>query len=345
MAAGQQRQRRVFKQRLDPFTEYNGVGLITRYRYDGQGIEHIGTLIDDFVSPATSRNCSIPTNLQVMIALRYFATGKMQLCNGDDFGIHQSTVSRIVQRVSTALTRPHIIRRYIKFPTDAQIIHRHQTDFHAIANFPGVLGAIDGTHFRILRPTVNEEEFVNRKNYHSINVQIVVDAHCHILDIVAKWPGSTHDARILRESGISQLFQTPGIIPVKCHLLGDSGYPCKNWLLTPFLNPATQQERRYNGSHKVTRCIVKRTIGQWKRRFHVLHSEIRMCPERACRIIMACAVLHNLAKLLNTPIIDEDGESEDDFDEDSDDDDADNNRVPDNLGGRAYRNHITMNHF
>ncbi|XP_062602602.1 putative nuclease HARBI1 [Saccostrea cucullata] len=318
MAARQQRQRRVFKPRLDPFTEYNAVGLITRYRFDRQGIEHIGTLIDDFVSPATSRNCSIPTNLQVMIALRYFATGKMQLCNGDDFGIHQSTVSRIVQKVSTALTRPHIIQRYIKFPTDAQTIHRHKTDFHAIANFPGVLGAIDGTHVRILRPTVNEEEFVNRKNFHSINVQLVVGAHYHILDIVAKWPGSTHDARILRESGISQLFQTPGLIPVKCHLLGDSGYPCKYWILTPFLNPATQQERRYNG----------------------------LCPERACKIIMACAVLHNLAKLLNTPIIDEDGESDYDSDEGSDDDDADNNNcVPDNLDGRAYRNHITINHF
>ncbi|XP_062602463.1 putative nuclease HARBI1 [Saccostrea cucullata] len=319
MAARQQRQHRVFKPRLDPFTEYNALGLITRYRFDRQGIEYIGTLIDDFVSPATSRNCSIPTNLQVMIALRYFATGKMQLCNGDDFGIHQSTVSRIVQRVSTALTRPHIIQRYIKFPTDAQTIHRHQTDFHAIANFPGVLGAIDGTHVRILRPTVNEEEFVNRKNFHSVNVQLVVDAHCHILDIVAKWPGSTHDARILRESGISQLFQTPGLIPVKCHLLGYSGYPCKNWILTPFLNPATKQERRYNG----------------------------LCPERACKIIMACAVLHNLAKLLNTPIIDEDRESGDDSDEGSDEDDADNNNncVPDNLDGRAYRNHITVNHF
>ena len=28
-----------------------------------------------------------------------------------------------------------------------------------------------------------------------------------ILDIVAKWPGSTHDSRILMESGLTQLFE------------------------------------------------------------------------------------------------------------------------------------------
>ncbi|XP_062576040.1 putative nuclease HARBI1 [Saccostrea cucullata] len=170
----------------------------------------------------------------------------MQLCNGDDLGIHQSTVSRIVQRVSTALTRPHIIQRY-------KIAYRRSDNSQAPdrlsrnRQFSGSAWRYRRDPCRILRPTVNEEEFVNRKNFHSVNVQLVVDAHCHILDIVAKWPGSTHDARILRESGISQLFQTPGLIPVKCHLLGDSGYPCKNWILTPFLNPATQQERRYNG--------------------------------------------------------------------------------------------------
>ena len=31
----------------------------------------------------------------------------------------------------------------------------------------------------------------------------------------------------------------------------------------------------------------------------VLHSEIRMTPQRACSVIGACAVLHNIAVLLN----------------------------------------------
>jgi hypothetical protein len=38
---------------------------------------------------------------------------------------------------------------------------------------PGVIGAIDCTHVAIVRPTIHEEHFVNRKGYHSMNVQAV----------------------------------------------------------------------------------------------------------------------------------------------------------------------------
>lgn len=71
-----------------------------------------------------------------------------------------------------------------------------------IAGFPGVVGVIDGAHIRIIAPTEDEDIFVNRKQYHSINAQIVSSAEYHILDIVAKWPGSTHDERIPSEIGL-----------------------------------------------------------------------------------------------------------------------------------------------
>jgi len=36
----------------------------------------------------------------------------------------------------------------------------------------------------------NEDVYVNRKRYHSINVQVVFSADYRIVDIVAKWPGA-----------------------------------------------------------------------------------------------------------------------------------------------------------
>ena len=39
--------------------------------------------------------------------------------------------------------------------------------------------------------------FVNRKQFYSINVQAVCDSDAFITNIVARWPGSTHDSRIL----------------------------------------------------------------------------------------------------------------------------------------------------
>ena len=115
----------------------------------------------------------------------------------------------------------------------------------AIAGMPGVVGAIDGTHIKIIAPSIDEDVFVNRKKLHSINTQIVFDATFNIIDVVAKWPGSTHDSRILMESGLRQLFERHHV-PVGCHLLGDSGYPCKTWLLTPYLNPQPGAQLKYN---------------------------------------------------------------------------------------------------
>ncbi|XP_069109344.1 putative nuclease HARBI1 [Argopecten irradians] len=336
------RRERIFRDRFDPLQNYDGFELYQRFRFDREGILFINDIVKDYIAPATGRNHSLPSFLQVLLALRFYATGKMQLCSGDNFNVDQSTVSRVIQRVTNALNRQEVVTKFISFPISAEAVRKHQADFYAVARFPGVIGAIDGTHIRILRPSINEPEFVNRKNFHSINVQIVVDANSRILDLVARWPGSAHDARILRESGLARIFEAR-MVPVKCHLLGDSGYPCKNWLLTPYLNPLPGQQTRYNSAHKTTRCIVERAIGQWKRRFHVLHGEIRLRPERVCKLITACGILHNIAKLLNMPQLDND-----DDDEDGDDGNCDgdaNSIQEDPVDGRAYRTHIVCNHF
>lgn len=38
---------------------------------------------------------------------------------------------------------------------------------------PDVIGIIDGTHVAIVTPNERENIYVNRKSYHSLNVQIV----------------------------------------------------------------------------------------------------------------------------------------------------------------------------
>ncbi|KAK0150859.1 Tubulin polyglutamylase ttll6 [Merluccius polli] len=94
---------------------------------------------------------------------------------------------------------------FIRFPLDNQQLHRRiKANFMAIAGMPGVVGAFDGMHIKIIAPSKDEDVFVNRKKVHSINTQIVFDATFNIIDVVAKWPGSTHDPRILMGSGLRQ---------------------------------------------------------------------------------------------------------------------------------------------
>ena len=71
-------------------------------------------------------------------------------------------------------------------------------------HFPGVISAIDGTHIRIICPNKeNAVAFADGKQFYSINVQAICDSDAFITNIVARWPGSTHDSCIFYNSKIA----------------------------------------------------------------------------------------------------------------------------------------------
>ncbi|KAK3083318.1 hypothetical protein FSP39_019317 [Pinctada imbricata] len=173
-----------------------------------------------------------------------------------------------------------------------------------IPQFPNVLGAIDGTLIPIMGMSGDEEHvYVCRKGFHAINVQAVVDANMRFININAKFPGSTHDAYILSHSGIPSLMEglTDG-----GWLLGDSGYPLKDWLLTPFISPANRKQQSYNTAHGKTRAVVERTFGVLKSRFRCLHKSggtLPFAPLKCSKIIEACFRLHNKAIEEKVPLM------------------------------------------
>jgi len=179
------------------------------------------------------------------------------------------------------------------------------------------------------------------------------DADLCITNCVAKWPGSVHDARILRESPIFSAFESIQK-PVSGLILGDSGYMLRDWLLTPILNTQSRKEDAYNRALCGTRCTVERCIGILKRRWHCLHTELRVSPHKACQIICACVVLHNFATRSGDLWMDED-ESDDSYDDDDDDDDAsdiqpvaDNQPISEQMrvaAGKAARDRLIQNFF
>jgi hypothetical protein len=95
-------------------------------------------------------------------------------------------------------------------------------------------------------------------------------------------------------------------------LLGDNGYPCKSYLLTPLLNPRNRMERAYNASHRSTRNCIERCFGVLKRRFPCLSRGLNMKLQTTLHIIVACAVLHNICILENDEFFE--GDEIEDFD-------------------------------
>lgn len=75
----------------------------------------------------------------------------------------------------------------------------------------------------------------------------------------------------------------------------------RNYLLTPFANPRNEAERNYNYSHTRTRVRIENIFGIWKRRFPILAYGCRLKLENVLNVIVATAVLHNLAIIRRDP--------------------------------------------
>ena len=270
---------RVFRDRTNPLDTLNDEEIRSRYRLDRPRILSLCELLTPHLTRPTNRSQALPVSLQVMTALRYFATGTFFSLSGDVHGVTKMSVSRCVHPVAAALCQYR--NRFITFPMSEMHQRQVKADFYEIANFPNVLGSIDGTLIPIKGPSTDEHLYVSRKGFHALNVQVVNDAKLKITNLVVKWPGSTHDSFIWNLSSLKDDF-VGGVID-SGWLLGDNGYACSHRLLTPVINPQSQAERKYNASQKKSRNTSERTIGVWKMRFLCLHKyggTMMFVPER-----------------------------------------------------------------
>lgn len=188
---------------------------------------------------------------QVLIALRFYASVTFYQVVGDNVGVDKSTVINLVKALSIALA--NLVNQFVSLPKNDQIAQtKHK--FFLLGNMPNTIGVNNCTHVHIQAHHEWDWEYINRKGKCSINIQLVGDADLIITNCVVKWPGSVHDARILRDSAVYRELQTnrpDGII------LGDSAYPLLPWLMTPFLAATTPAQARFNTAHCKTRCAIE----------------------------------------------------------------------------------------
>lgn len=169
---GNPRKERVFRREMDPLQYYTERELRSRYRFGREGIEFTVDLLADEISPATRRSHSLSAKEQILITLRFVASGSFLEVIGDTFGSYdKSTVSRVVRRVTQALAAK--VNDFIKFPATRAERDEIKQGMFRIGGFPCTIGCIDGTHVRIKSPSQNEPDYVNRKGFHSINVQAI----------------------------------------------------------------------------------------------------------------------------------------------------------------------------
>ena len=282
---------RVFRDRLNSLDAYNDTEFISRYRITRGIFIQLHEKIVGSLLRYTIRSTNFDsTGCITSISCHWFFPDSN--CN---FTWNFSIICIKVHRCCIGFTlRACKGIHYFSKPRRQLEI---QQSFLEKNGFPLVLGCIDCSHIPIIAPSENEPIYVNRKNGHSINIQAICDHNLKFIDVVARWPGNTHDSFIWRQSGINQKI-TSGEIPiVNGWFLADSGYPLTHNLLAPLLSPNTPGERRYNRAFLKTWKNIECAFGLWKSRWRAMDKTggtLCYTAERVCKLVISTMILHNI---------------------------------------------------
>ncbi|XP_051996795.1 uncharacterized protein zgc:113227 isoform X1 [Xyrauchen texanus] len=261
----------------------------------------------------TNFRLCIPVRKRIAIALWKLATGNEYKSASQLFGVGVSTVFNCVQDFCNGIIKV-LLPVHIKFPDSRKLVEMADC-FEDRWKVPQCVGVIDGSHIPIIAPEENPRDYFNKKGWHSIVIQAVVDGEGLFWDLCVGNPGSIHDAGILKHSQLWNMLKDGQLMSqnkvnisghnVGHYLIGDSAYPLQNWLMKPFSGTLTPQQCRYNFRLRPARSVVDKSFGRLKARWSCLLKRNDCKLELIKKMVMTCCVLHNICE-----------ENGDDFSED-----------------------------
>lgn len=261
---------------------------------------------------------------RIAVALWRLATDDTYRSTFLQFGLGRTTALKAKEEFCKTLAKK--AGEFIKFTiTEAEATVKI-CSFTNKSSFPQVVGAFDETHIPLKSVLQRERvENFNRKQDYSIVLQGVADASFRFLDVNTGYPGSIHDARILRmrrlhwkvsqgdwlKGPIKQI----GPVEVGPLLVSDSEYPLSHWLMKPFTQTATLTEKQvhYNKALSQAREVVEQAYDILKGRWRDLLKPMEEHITTSAITIIACCVLHNICINVGDPT-----ETDPECDEDSD---------------------------
>ncbi|KAI4469476.1 forkhead box protein [Holotrichia oblita] len=140
--------RRIYP-RSNHFHQMDELTFFQRFRLRKETVLNILINIEDQLEYASDMNNSVTPMDQLLTSLRFYASAGHLASIADFMGMHLSTASRVIQRVSRVLA--NLSQQHIHMPAGNDLA-RVQNEFYNIARFVRVVGCVDGTHIRINSP-------------------------------------------------------------------------------------------------------------------------------------------------------------------------------------------------
>ncbi|KAM8702191.1 hypothetical protein ACLKA7_011394 [Drosophila subpalustris] len=195
-------QRRLLRCASDPFSKSDDI-FRYNYRINKSTFQRILHLIKDDLPPS-----SISPILQLATALRFLGIGSFQRAIGKDTDLSMSrqSVGKFLWIILPLLERK-LGPRFIQLNRAEEMLSKCKQHFYQKYGIPGIVGCIDGTHIKIMKPGSAEQVYFNRKGYFSINAMVICDHNLKVLYVDASKPGATHDSCAWSQSEARAFFQ------------------------------------------------------------------------------------------------------------------------------------------
>lgn len=218
-----------------------------------------------------------------------------------------STIARIIRVVCQAIWED-VQSICIPNPTKEEWLEVAK-GFYKHANFPNCVGAIDGKHIRVIKPSSSGSLFYNYKQFFSILLLAVSDSNYRFLYVDIGAYGKSSDSTIFKSSLLyTKLLENKLNIPGPSTLegsnteaphvlIGDEGFGITPFLLRPYGGKfLTLKKRIYNYRLCRARRYIECTFGILSNKWRIFHRPLNVTGSLAEDIIKACCVLHNFVR-------------------------------------------------
>ena len=250
---------------------------------------------------------SIPVEQRVALTLWFLATNADYRTIGHLFGVSKPTVCVVTKEVCAAIVKS-LLPKYIRVPT-GDGLKAVVEGFRDKLGFPQCAGVIDGTHIPIVSPVECPADYYNRKGWHSIIMQGMVNHVGHFTEIYVGWPGRVHDARVFVNSTLYKRGQDGTLFPdlketisgkeIPLLVLGDPAYPLLPWLMKAFPDNGSlsREQKTFNYRLSKARVVVEHAYGRLKGRWRCLLKRNDVLISDLPKLVAACCVLHNVCEI------------------------------------------------
>lgn len=113
-------------------------------------------------------------------------------------------------------------------------------------------------------------------------------------DCYVGWPGSCHDARVLRNSKLYQ--SATALCNPEYYIIGDPAYPIRPWLMVSYKENGhlTESHRRFNKALSKMLVVIEQAFSLLKGRFRRLKFLDIQDMKEVNETVMMCCILHNM---------------------------------------------------